>query len=236
MIDEADISREKRWFNEEHAGKVVSNLQKRNMNARYVSGKDEALSTILEMIPEGAIVARGDSVSIEQVGIFPELIRRNQNKLIDPLVRDADGSFAATAEERERMQRETFFADIFLTGTNAITLDGRLVSTDAVGNRVAAMVYGPRKVIVVAGINKIVKNVDEAMERIHTIAAPINAKRHALKHHRPQFEELPCVRAGSCVDCSHDWRICRYTVIVEGSMVREKGRLNVVLVGEELGI
>ena len=236
MVDEADVSQERKWLHEERAKGVISNLQKRNMEAQYVSNVWEALSAILELIPPAAVVARGDSVSIEQLGILPEIIKRNQNRLIDPIARDADGHFIATAEERERMQREAFFADIFLTGTNAITLDGKLVSTDAMGNRVAAMIYGPRKVIIVAGVNKIVKDVDEALERIRQIAAPMNAKRHFLKHDRPQFGDLPCARTGSCTDCNHDWRICRSTVILEGNMVREKGRLNVVLVGEELGL
>jgi len=134
------------------------------------------------------------------------------------------------------MQRETFFADIFVTGTNAITLDGKLVSTDGLGNRVSAMIFGPKKVILVAGVNKIVNDVDEALRRIHEVAAPLNARRHYLKHHQPELGDLPCVRTGSCVDCSHGWRICRYTVIIEGTMAREKGRINVVLVGEELGL
>ena len=98
------------------------------------------------------------------------------------------------------------------------------------------MIFGPDKVIVVAGVNKIVKDVNEALERIHNVAAPMNAKRHYLKHHRPEFGDLPCVRTGRCVDCNHGWRICRYTVIIEGAMIREKGRINVVLIGEELGI
>ena len=98
------------------------------------------------------------------------------------------------------------------------------------------MVFGPEKVIVVVGVNKIVKDVDEALERIHGVAAPINAKRHYLKHHRPELGDLPCVRTGRCVDCNHEERICRYTVIIEGTKLPQKGRINVVLVGEELGI
>jgi len=123
-----------------------------------------------------------------------------------------------------------------LTGTNAITLDGKLVNIDGVGNRVAAMIFGPKKVIVVAGINKIVSDVNEALERIRGFAAPMNAKRHYLKHQQPELGDLPCVQTGSCVDCRHDWRICNYTVIIEGAMIGQKGRINVVLVGEELGL
>jgi len=87
-----------------------------------------------------------------------------------------------------------------------------------------------------AAISKIVKDVDEALERIHQVAAPINARRHYLKHHYDSLADLPCVRTGRCVDCTHDEKICCYTVIIEGAMSSEKDRINVVLVGEELGI
>ncbi|MFC1893362.1 lactate utilization protein [Chloroflexota bacterium] len=236
MIDETDISTERQWFYEQRAKTVINNLQKRNVDAQYVANRQEVLPVVLEMIPPGALIARGDSISFDQVGIIPELIMRNQNSIIDPFERTEDGYFATDIEERQRRQRECFFADILLTGTNAITLDGKLVNTDGMGNRVAAMIFGPKKVIVVAGVNKIVKDVNEALERIHEIAAPINARRHYLKHHSQEFGDLPCVRTGKCVDCNHDWRICRYTVIIEGTMFREKGRINVVLIGEELGI
>ena len=139
-------------------------------------------------------------------------------------------------EERRRMQREAFLSDIFLTGTNAVTLDGKLVNIDGLGNRVAAMIFGPQKVIVVAGVNKIVKDENQALERIRQFAAPINARRHYTQHNRPEFSDLPCVRTGKCVDCNHKWRICHFTVIIEGAWFQEEARTNVVLVGEELGI
>ena len=236
MLDERDISLERRWLYEERAKMVVANLKKRNMNAQYTSSREEALSVVLGMIPEGATVVRGDSVSLDQIGVIPELIKRNQNKVTNPYERDASGGWLVEWEETERMRREAFTADVFLTGTNAVTLDGKLVNIDGHGNRVAAMVFGPRKVIVVVGVNKIVKDVNEALERIHEVAAPINAKRHYLRHHSEYLGDLPCVRTGRCVDCNHDWRICRYTMIIEGAMLRHKGRINVVLVGEELGI
>jgi len=236
VVDKRGISQERKRFYRERARVVIANLQKRNINAQYVSSRQEALSAILGMIPEGATVARGDSVSLDQVGVIPELRKRNQNKVIDPFERDADGFYLVEWEQRWRMEREALSTDVFLTGTNAVTLDGKLVNTDGTGNRVSAMVFGPEKVIIVAGVNKIVKDVDEAQVRIREVAAPINAKRHFLKYHREEFGDLPCVRTGRCIDCNHDWRICRYTVVIEGSMIRDKGRINVVLVGEELGI
>ena len=237
MINKTDLSQEKKWFYEQRAKTAVNNLQKKNINAQYVSSRQEALTTLLEMIPAGAMVARGDSVTIDQIGIIPELRKRKQNRLIDPIERDADGLYVIPKfEQRKKIARETFSADIFLVGTNAVTLDGKLVNIDAWGNRVSATIFGPEKVVIVAGVNKIVKDVNEALERIHNVAAPMNAKWHYLKHHFEEYGALPCVRTGSCVDCNHDWRICRYTVIIEGAMIREKDRINVVLVGEELGI
>ena len=226
-----------RWFYEQRAQITVNSFQKKNMNAQYVSSREEALTAVLGMIPPGATVARGDSVTIDQIGIIPELKKRRQNRLIDPLERAADGSFVIPElEKRREVAKEAFSADIFLVGTNAVTLDGKLVNTDGFGNRVSPMIFGPEKVIVIAGVNKIVKDLNEALERIRNVAAPMNAKRHYLKHHAPHFGDLPCVRAGSCVDCKHDWRICNYTVIIEGVMVHEREPINVVLVGEELGI
>jgi hypothetical protein len=189
------------------------------------------------MIPAGLTIARGDSVTLEQIGIIPELIKRNQNEIINPVEKDAEG-FYIFPERKDRWQiaRKTFSTDIFLTGSNAITRDGKLVNIDGWGNRVAPMIFGPEKVIVVAGVNKIVIDINEALERIHRLAAPMNAKRHYLKHHYPEMGELPCARTGSCVDCNHDYRICRYTVIIEGVMIQDKGRISVVLVGEELGL
>ena len=236
VIDETNMSQEKKWLYEERAKRVIASLLKKNINAEYVRSCTEAHTAILNLIPDGAIVACGDSVSVDQTGVIAELIRRNKNKLINSLERDTNGCLVVEEKERWQMQREAFFADVFITGANAITLDGIIVSTDALGNRVAAVIFGPTKVILVIGANKIVSNVDKALERIREIAAPINARRHIVKHHRSEFADLPCSRTGICVDCNHDWRICRYTVIIEGCMVREKGRINVIMVGEELGI
>ncbi|MFC1909148.1 lactate utilization protein [Chloroflexota bacterium] len=236
MVDDKDTSAERNWLDEERAKVTINNLQKRNINAQYFASRQKALKAILEMIPQGTTVARGDSITVDQIGVIPELIRRQQNAIIDPFQWDAKGYYIDIAEDRHQMHREAFFADVFLSGTNAITMDGKLVNIDGLGNRAAAMIFGPDKVIVAAGVNKIVRDTEEALERIHQIAAPINAKRHYLKHHYEEMGDLPCVRTGRCVDCTHDWKICCYTVIIEGAALSEKGRINVVLVGEELGI
>jgi len=210
-VDESDISEQRKWFYQERARVVMANLQKRSMNAQYVPSRQEALSAVLEMVPEGATVSRGDSVTLDQVEVMAELRKRNQNKIIWPQERDGHGLLLVKdLEERMRMQREVFTSDVFLTGTNAVTLDGKLVNTDGLGNRVTPMIFGPKKVIIVAGVNKIVKDVNEALVRIHEVCAPLNARRHFEKHHRPWFGDLPCVRTGRCVDydCDHERRIC----------------------------
>ena len=236
MIDETDLSQELRWFYEERAKRVVTKLQKMNVNAIYTPTRDKALAAVMGMIPEGAKVARGDSVSVDQVGVIDELKKRNRNEVIDSFERDAEGWPVLNDQDKHQAQKEAFFADVFITSANAVTLDGKVVSTDGLGNRVAPVIFGPEKVVLVIGANKIVKDLESALKRIHEVAAPINAKRHVLKHHRSEFEQLPCVVTGVCSDCNHEWRICRYTIIIEGSMVRDKDRINVVLVGEELGI
>jgi hypothetical protein len=235
VADESDISREKAIFNEQKARRVIDNLQKRKMNGQYCANKPEALAAVMNMIAPGAVVARGDSISLDQIGFPAEIARRGQNAVIDPFTTNEQGFWPHEAD-RQKMMRETFFADVFITGTNAITLDGRLVNVDGHGNRVSAMIFGPQKVILVIGVNKIVKDLDEAMERIHQYAAPVNARRHFEKHHSEGLGNLPCVKTGFCADCRNEWRICNYTVIIDGAMPAHQGRINVVLVGEELGL
>jgi L-lactate utilization protein LutB len=235
MIDELDISQEKAVYDKLRAQRVIENLQKRSMNGYYASNRAEALSIAMGLIPEGVVVARGDSMSVEQIGLLAEIIRRDKNALIDPFETDGEGHWPEESK-RQRMMRETFFADVFITSTNAITLDGKLVNIDGAGNRVSAMIFGPAKVILIVGVNKIVKDAEAALERIHQIAAPINAQRHYLKHHAEKFANLPCVKTGSCIECRHENKICNYTVTIDGAMPQHKGRINVVLVNEELGI
>lgn len=230
MIDKTDIRYQKALYYEQCARKIIDNLIKRGLNGQYVPDKGEALDVLLNMIPPGAVVARGGSLSIEQIGILPELLKRNQNQVIDPF------ETWGREEERYKIERDCFFADIYLVGVNAITLDGKLISIDGNGNRVSAMVYGPKKVVCVAGINKIVRDTDEAIEHIRGYVAPLNSRRSIARNRNPKLAELPCVRTGTCVDCRHEWRNCNYTMIIEGAMPQHKGRIHVVLVGEELGI
>ena len=132
-----------------------------------------------------------------------------------------------------QLKRRALTSDIFVTGTNAVTLDGRIVNVDGHGNRVAAMLFGPSKVIIVVGTNKIVHDLDEALKRIRDKAAVLNAKRHQDFDPAP-----PCATTGVCSDCSSPWRICNKTVIIDRQYDnnRYKPVITVVVVGEELGI
>ena len=233
---ETDLSQEVKWYYEQRAKTAVANLRRRNIDAQYVPDRRQALPIIMEMIPEGAVVGFGDSVTLIQVGLFQALEQRNKNSILNPFARDEESRLLIDGDARLEMMQQVLTSDVYIVSANAITLDGKLVNTDAFGNRVAPMIFGPKKVIVVAGANKIVKDVDEANHRIRNVAAPINAKRHQLKHQRAQYLELPCVRTGACVDCNHPWRICHYTLIIEGVRMAEKDRTHVVIIGEELGI
>jgi L-lactate utilization protein LutB len=218
------------------AKKALENMNKRGICAKYASDREDALSIVMDMIPEGASVGTADSATLLQLGVFPSLKKRNKNEIFNPFRRDDEGRFLVHEGERHEIMRKVFLSDVYLIGTNAVTLDGKLVNIDAYGNRVAAMIFGPRKVIIVAGGNKIVRNVEDALNRVRNICAPQNVIRHVTKHQAEWYQDLPCVKTGFCADCAHPWRICNYTTIIEGVRQSERGRINVVLVGERLGI
>ena len=188
---------------------------------------------VLELIPKGATVGWGDSVTLHQIGVITELQKSEDYKIFNPFQRSEDGSLAVKGGERLSLMRKAMAADVFLSSMNAITI--------ATGNRVVPIIFGPRKVIIVVGANKIAKNLKEAMCRVKNVAAPINAKRHLNKHKSHRFSDLPCVKTGTCVDCLHPDRICRYTIIIDGE--RQPGaitdyipRIHLIIVGKELGI
>lgn len=241
MIDETNIQEELRWWYHRLARKTVSHFQRRNINAKFVAGRKEAVKRIMELIPEGVTVGWGDSVTLHQVGIISKLKKENRNKIYDPFERDMEGSLILKGKRRLNLMKKAMIADVFLSSVNAITADGRMVSTDATGNRVASLIFGPKRVIIVAGVNKIEKDLERALRRVKEFAAPINVKRHLVKHNHQRLADLPCSKKGTCVDCYDPERICNYTVIIEGE--REPAnvtgyipRIHVIIIGEKLGI
>ena len=196
---------------------LVKNLQSRHFEAYYCATKEEALAKALELIPEGATIGWGGCMTASQMGLMDALHQGNY-KLLD---RDQ----CKTMEEREALQRQAFSADFFLSGANGLSLDGQMVNIDGNGNRVGMIVYGPKNIIVVAGMNKVCATLEDAVKRARTVAAPMNQQRFGLNN--------PCTCTGVCADCHSESSICNQILITRNS--KPAGRIKFVLVGEELG-
>lgn len=206
------------WYHEARAKTTMAALGKKNMSAVFVPDGAAATKAVLEMITPGATVGLGGSLTVKQIGLL-EALRSGKYTLYDQYAK------GLSPEKSMQMRRKGLLADYFVTGTNAVTMDGRLVNLDGAGNRVAGLTFGPQKVVVVVGRNKIVGDVDQALERIWNQAAPLNAKRLSRK--------VPCTTSGQCEDCSSPERICNHLLITERQMA--KGRLTVIIVDEDLG-
>ncbi len=198
---------------------VLEGLKKRNMKGYYCETIDEANQLILSLIKEGDTVSWGGGMSIRDMGITKLIKECPKYKVLD---RDA----ASSTEEMQEIQRQALLCDTYLMGTNAMTSDGELVNIDGLGNRVAALCYGPKQVIVVAGINKVMHSEDAAIERARNVAAPINIQRFPNN-------VTPCKKTGKCGSCVGEGCICRQIVITRMSMIPE--RIKVVLVNDTLG-
>ena len=182
-----------------------------------VENSDTAARLVLEMIPQDAKVGLGGSTSIRQLGILEQLRKRGT-----AIINDAESDGVAFDE----MLRRTLFSDVLLASSNAVTLDGKLVNIDGTGNRVGGMVFGPKKVILVIGRNKIAANVEAAIERLKNVIAPYHAKAYGAN--------LPCATTGYCVDCNSPSRICRITTIIEKKPSFTD--ISIFLVDEDLGL
>lgn len=196
---------------------VVKNMQRRGFEAYYCANKEEALAKALELIPETDVVSWGGSATIAEVGLLDAVKQRN--KVID---RDT----AKSPEEKVELMRQGLLCDTFIMSSNAISSDGQLINIDGNGNRVAALIFGPKQVIVIAGLNKVAGSFDAALDRARNVAAPINAQRFAGL-------ATPCAKTGLCANCQSPDSICAQFVITRRS--RTVGRIKVILVGEKLG-
>lgn len=197
---------------------LVKNLKARHFDAWYCDTKEEALQKVLELIPEGAKIGWGGVLSAQQIGLFDALRAGNYNLL--------DRDLCQTQEEREQMMKDALFSDVFLTGANGLSLDGQMVNIDGTGNRVGAIIYGPKNVIVIAGMNKVCDTLEEAVKRAREVAAPLNMMRF--------MKDTPCAATGKCGDCKAEGCICNQIVITRHC--RPVGRIQFVLVGEQLGL
>ena len=204
--------------NQLRAQQLVQALKQRNMEASYAATKEEALEQALAWVPEGSCIGWGGSVSIDAIGL-KDAVRQGNYRVID---RDT----AANAEEKEAMYRRILAdCDYFLTSTNAISQDGVLVNIDGTANRLAAMCYGPRHVLYIVGMNKVVATAEDALHRARNEAAPINAMRFGLK--------TPCSKTGCCYDCKSPDTVCCQILFTRFNHV--PGRVKVILVEDSLG-
>ena len=199
------------------AATVIKNMGKRQMEGYFVPDKSAALDLLLSLIPEGASIGYGGSVTLSEVGALEALSSEKYN-----LIRREN---AKTQEETEAIFKEILFSDYFLMSSNAVSVDGQLINVDGRGNRVAFLAYGPKNVILICGMNKIVPSVEAGIERVKTLAGPMNATR--------LNRTTPCSASGICGDCQSPDCICASTVITRRSHTPK--RIKVILVGEELG-
>jgi hypothetical protein len=197
--------------------RLISNLELRNIDAFFIESFDEASNKILKMIPDDCTVGVGHSITVQDSGIVRKLIERGTTVF--------DKTMAMNKEESKQIKKKALTADWYITGTNAISLQGHIVNIDHSGNRVAAMVFGPDNVVIVVGINKIVDSLSEAIHRTRNVASPMNAKRAGFNP--------PCVELNKCVDCKSKERVCNSLVIIEGQEVT--GRMKVFIVNEISG-
>lgn len=206
------------WHNEIIGKKVVDALRKNCFKAIYMTTKEEAADYILKNVKSSDSVGFGGSATIKKLNV-QDKIKQMGAKILD------HSHPELSPEEKIQVERKQLISDLFLCSSNAVTLNGELVNVDGAGNRVAAMIFGPKKVIVVVGVNKICKDEETAYERIKMEAAPMNTKRLGLS--------TPCAATGICMDCKSEDRICRaYSVLKREPMNSD---ITVIIVGENLG-
>lgn len=211
----------KGWFWKKKVQRTLTALEKNGFDVMYFPTRTEVVAKVLQLIPPTASVGVGGSVTVREIGLVDSLEQQG-NTITSHWEAQKKGQ---KPEEIMKARKLLASTDFFLTSTNAITEEGHLVNIDHAGQRVAAMIFGPQKVIIIAGVNKIVRNVDQAMDRIRNVAAPMNAKRLNLK--------LPCTETGICSNCESPNRICNVTTIIERRPVHTDSII--ILLGETVG-
>ncbi|WDV44869.1 lactate utilization protein [Clostridiaceae bacterium M8S5] len=207
-----------KFVNQCRAKKTIENLAKGNINGYLVEDGNDAIEIIEKILKEGDTVTAGGSITLKETGVM-DYLRKGRYNFLD---REVKG---LTAEDKKEIYRKAFFADGYLTSANALTTKGEIYNVDGNGNRVAATIFGPDKVIFVVGVNKLVDTMQEAINRNAKIAAPANAKRID--------KQTPCTKVGECVDCLSKDRICRKYVVIKGDY--DKDRIHVIIVNQNLG-
>ena len=207
-----------KWVNEKKIEKTINNLKKNNISGYYVKDNDELINLIKDIAKEGEVVSVGGSMSLFESKVI-ELLRSGRYEFLDRYKENL------TQEDIKEIYRKSFFADTYFASANAITEDGEIFNVDGNGNRVAAILYGPDKVVLIVGVNKIVKNIEQAVARNRAISGPANAKRLNLS--------TPCIKTGQCMECNIEDRICcEYTVI---KRQKNPKRMHVIFINDTLG-
>jgi L-lactate utilization protein LutB len=209
------------WYRKKRIDRTLNSLGKNGFDVHFVENSKEATSMILNMVPKGSLVGLGGSVTLREMKI-PELLGDRGARVADHWEARKKG---VSGDEVMSIRRQHLNSDVFITSTNALSEKGELVNIDGSGQRVAAMIFGPRKIIVVAGVNKIVRDLEEAIWRARNVASPMNAKR--------LDKNTPCTEYMYCQDCESPDRICNVTTIVHRKP--HNTDITVILVDEELG-
>jgi len=201
---------------------LISNLLKnffhRNMKGYFVENKKELMDLIEELVPEKSTIGCGDSMTLEECRLYDFF--RNGNFDFKDKYRKG-----ITKEEKQKIYIENFSVDTFISSANAITEDGKIFNIDGNGSRVAPIIYGPKQVLIIVGINKVVPKIEDAIKRARQIAAPLDAIRLNKK--------TPCSTLRYCVDCKSPDRICNSFVAIEGQFIKD--RVKIIIINENLG-
>lgn len=231
---EYDVEKTRKSFRKHKAEVAVKNLEKNNFSAYYADSLEEAAQKLLSLVEPNSTIGCGDSHTLfalnldddfKKMGctVIPHMAALNAHAQNND---QAGYNKIGTKEDMKRILMNYLTSDVFILGANAITVDGQIVNVDGTGNRVAGGIYGPDRIIVVAGANKIVEDVDAARKRVGFTAAPINN----LKYDN---NTMPCIKAGKCVDCSSPERICNITTIIHKKP--HESDFHVIIIGEDLG-
>jgi hypothetical protein len=217
-LEVVEMHEAKKWYIDQKISRALAALEKNGFQTFFASSGKAALEKVLTLIPPEAKVGIGGSVTIREIGLIDALLARG-NQVFHHWQK------GISSEEVTAIMKQELNSDIFIASSNAVTEDGKLVNADQTGNRVASMIFGPQKVIVIAGINKIVRDVAEGIQRIKNVATPMNSKRLGQK--------TSCAMTGKCTECDAPDKPCRVTTIIEKKPI--KTDITVILVGEELG-
>ncbi len=208
------------WQMECRAADLIKKMEKRGFTAVYAPTGEEAKKMVLELIPAEGLVGLLGSQTMNQIGVYAHL-RESGRELVDHAVQTKGMS----PEEADDYRRRIFGAQTMLASANAVDAEGRLYNIDGVGNRVASMIYGPKKVVLAIGLNKLAATPEAAWHRARQVASPQNNKRIGLPN--------PCVKSGRCHDCQLESSICNYFSVIDRS--KPVGRINVDQIGDWLG-